>query len=127
MLCWCNLGRNIIQQLHLPPKVVTRILKLEFIEMSELISGTWNEDGHASLTGGEAQKHLPRCPPVTDIMTWLQCYALLAVVLLTRYTKKALELWAYQSLSIREAKIMRGRHGCCTTASTGEKGLPEET
>ena len=89
-------------ELHL--KLVTAVLKLEFIEMSKLIPDMWHEDGHASPDGGEAQRCPPHCPPLTDIMTWLQCYASLAAVLSTRYPDKAPELWAYQSLIIRAAR-----------------------
>ena len=93
----------------LPPKLVTRILNLEFVEMSELIPDTWHEDAHASPDRGEAQRRRPRRPPVTDIMTWLQCFARMAAVLSTRYPDKAPELWAYQSLIIRAARNYEGQ------------------
>ena len=32
----------------LPQKLVKRTLKLEFVEMSELIPDTWHEDGHTA-------------------------------------------------------------------------------
>ena len=88
---------------------MTCILGLEFVEMSELIPDTWHEDGHASLDGGEAQRRHSRRPPVTDTMTWLQCYVRLAEVLSTRYPDKAQELWAYQSLIIRAARNYLGQ------------------
>ena len=60
------------------------------------------------LTGVRHQD-APRRPPVTDIMTWLQCYTRLAVVLSTRYPNKVQELWAYQSLIIRAARNYEGQ------------------
>lgn len=93
----------------LPPKLVTRILSLEFVEMSELIPDTWHEDAQASPDRGEAQRRRPRRPPVTDIMTWLQCFARMAAVLSTKYPDKAPELWAYQSLIIRAARNYEGQ------------------
>lgn len=44
------------------------------------------------MTGVRHEDAAPVIPPVTDIMTWLQCYACIAVVLSTRYPNKALEL-----------------------------------
>ena len=93
----------------LPPKLVTRILNLEFIEMAELIPDAWHEDAHASPDRGEAQRRRPRRSPVTDIMTWLQCFARMAAVLATKYPDKAPEMCAYQSVIVRAARNYEGQ------------------
>ena len=92
----------------LPPKLVTRILNLEFIEMAELVVDVWQDEAHLSPDRNVSQRHRVRHPPVTDIMTWLECFARMAAVLSTKYPDKAPELWAYQSSILRAAKNYEG-------------------
>ena len=86
------------------PKLVKRILGLEFVEMAELLPETWPEDN------GEAGHHHRRTrhPPVTEILTWLECFASMAAVLSTKYPEKAGELWAYQTSILRAARNFEG-------------------
>ena len=84
----------------LPPKMVKKILSLEFIEMSEHRGDIWPDD---STTDTPATPRRTAKPPVISIKTWLECYARMAAVLGSRFPKKKPELWAYQSTILRAA------------------------
>ena len=87
----------------LPPKVVKRILALEFVEMSELRADVWPEDPAPSST-----PRRPGRPPVINIKTWLECFARMAAVLVSRFPEKGPELWAYQSTILNAAHSYDG-------------------
>ena len=70
----------------LPPKVVKRILALEFVEMSELRGDIWPKDSTASdphVTPRRSAK-----PPVNSIKKWLECYARMASILVPRFRRR---------------------------------------
>ena len=90
----------------LPPKVVKKLLALEFVEMSELRADIWPDE-----PSGSDSTHTPRRPskpPVTSIRTWLECYGRMAAVLTARFPEKAAELWAYQTSIIHAAHTYEG-------------------
>ena len=68
----------------MPEKLVQKIIKLEFVEMRDLMPETWLLDEEESK---KATLSLPRhwSAPVTDILQWLQCYAALVGVLSKAY------------------------------------------
>ena len=78
----------------LPPKVVKRILALEFIEMAELRGNIWPDDA-CPQEGTNQTRCQPAKPPVDDIRIWLECYGRMAAVLVMRFPEKAPELWVY--------------------------------
>ena len=88
----------------LPPKLVKRILALEYVEMAELLPDAWPEEN--TETGPQHRR--TRHPPVTDILTWLECFASMAAVLSTRYPEKVAEFWAYQTSILRAARNFDG-------------------
>ena len=90
----------------LSPKLVKRILDLEFVEMAELTTDTWEEPSPSDSSS--AIRRPSRRVPVTDINIWLECFARMAAVLCTRFPEKAPELWAYQSTIVRAAKNFEG-------------------
>ena len=90
----------------LPPKVVKKILALEFVEMSELRADVWPEDPAPADTPSTFR--LSGRPPVTKIKTWLDCFARLAAVLVSRFPEKGPELWAYQSTILNAAHSYEG-------------------
>ena len=90
----------------LPPKLVKRILNLEFVEMADLLPEAWPEESAAADAGHQHRR--ARRPPVTDILTWLECYASMAAVLSTRYPGKISEFWAYQISILRAARNFEG-------------------
>lgn len=88
----------------LPPKVVKKILDLEFV-MSDLKS--------RHLGGGAPtfrhRPHTPNKPPVTDIKVWLECFAFAwQLCLVTRFPEKGPELWTCQTSILRAAHNYEG-------------------
>ena len=49
-----------------------------------------------------------RKPPVNDIRVWLECFARMAVVLVTQFPEKGPELWAYQTTILKAAHTYEG-------------------
>ena len=90
----------------LPPKMVKRLLALEFVEMSELRADVWPDD--PAPTDSSHTPRRPGRPPVINIKTWLECFARMAAVLVSRFPEKAPELWAYQSTILNVAHSYEG-------------------
>ena len=91
----------------LPPKVVRRILNLEFVEMAELTADIWVDDPPATDQGHPARRSSAK-PLITDVKVWLECYARMAALLVTRFPDKGPELWAYQTTILRAAHNYEG-------------------
>ena len=90
----------------LPPRLVKRILNLEFLEMSELLLDAWPDEASSADPGHPHRR--TRRPPVTDILSWLEAFGRLASVLCSKYPEKAAEFWAYQSSILRAVKNFEG-------------------
>ena len=83
----------------LPALLSRRIVELEFVEMSELLPDSWQEETQP-LVVFDAQlnpRRLSRKAPVQDISLWIECFSRMAAVLVTRYPDKGPELWAYHA------------------------------
>ena len=91
----------------LPPKVVRRILALEFIEMAELRADIWPDEPGPHEGASQSRRPMGK-PPVNDIRVWLECFARMAAVLVTRFPEKGPELWAYQSTILKAAHMYEG-------------------
>ena len=91
----------------LPPKVVKRILGLEFVKMAKLRGDIWSDDSTAN-DGTNPAHRLPGKPPVHDIKVRLECFARMAAVLVTRFSEKGPELWAYQTSIMKAAHNYEG-------------------
>ena len=90
----------------LPPKLVKRILDLEFVEMAELLPDAWQDEN--TLSEPSHAHRRTRRPPVTEILPWLECFGRLAAVLCKKYPDKAAEFWAYQTSILRAARNFEG-------------------
>ena len=86
-----------------PPKLVKKILDLKFVEMRELLPEAWPDDPQTTPDLSGQQRHVHH-PPITNIITWLECFGRMAAILCTKYPEKAIELWAYQSSILKAAK-----------------------
>ena len=97
----------------LPAKLVARITKLEFVEMYELLPESWlATDGTDSLET-QAAKQVSIFPkrrrtPVTDVLTWVQCFSALVGALSTKFADKVLEFMAYQALIVKCSRDYNG-------------------
>ena len=75
----------------LPPKLVRRILDLEFVDVAKLTT-----DVELSMPGRPAHTH-----PITDISVWVERFTVMAVILATRFSEKAPEFFAYMATIVR--------------------------
>ena len=85
----------------LGPKVVKRILDLEFVEMAEV-----TVDDISPQAPGRPPP--PARLPITDISQWLERYSLMAAVLCTKFPEKVPELFAYQACIVRAERNYEG-------------------
>ena len=69
----------------LPPKLIKKILELEFVDMSELVPDMWR---FPDVDDNKCCHH-SRCPPkrgqVTDILLWIEHFSTLVGILTTKY------------------------------------------
>ena len=84
--------------LPVPEKLVTKITNLEFVEMRELMPETWLREEEDSKLMAWPRR---RPAPVTDILQWLSCYAVMVGVLSRVYPTMVPEFMAYQTTIIR--------------------------
>ena len=89
-----------------PAKLATKIRRGEFIDMGELLPEFWS-----AQDDGEARKESKqrRSRKVTDMFTWLQCYASYVAVRVLEDPRMAPELLAYQSTIVRVIIIITVR------------------
>ena len=74
------------------PKVAEKILKGQFVDMTELLPDSWRwEDASVQLPS-----HCPPDrPPVTEITVWVEYFALMASVVISRFPEKAQHMFQY--------------------------------
>ena len=92
---------------RLPPKLRKKILDLEYIEMAELLPESWQAVEETLSCCHQSGRRLKRAP-VTDILTWLDCYATLVAVLCTVYAQFSPEFMAYQKTILKAARDFEG-------------------
>jgi hypothetical protein len=77
----------------LPPKIVNRLLELEYVDMSELVPDGWRYQGDDSSSSKCChQQKRYRCGPVTDIILWEECFSSMVEVLVTAHREKTGQL-----------------------------------
>ena len=86
----------------LPPKLVKKILDLDFVEMSEITT-----DDNLPNTPGRPPA--PARLPITDISQWVERFSIMAAILATRFPDKSPELWAYQATIVRAERNYDGK------------------
>ena len=91
----------------LPPKLVQRIQDLEYVEMSELVPDAWRFQEDEQKCCHQIRR-IPRRGPVTDILLWVECYALLVSVLATKFPEKIPQLMAYQQTIVKAHRTFIG-------------------
>ena len=109
--------------MRLPQKLLTEVLKLEFVEIHELLPDTWlssieDEPTNCCLGATKEKKR----KPVTNIFTWLQGFASLVSALSTKYPTMVPEFLAYQSTIVKCFKDLKGWAGPSKKAGCGNKG-----
>ncbi len=89
-----------------PAERAEKIRKWEYVEMAELLPEFWNSLKEES---SETRRRSPRqARQVTDIHTWMQCFATYAGVLDRRYPEAIAELMAYLICLVRVSRDFQG-------------------
>ena len=77
---------------RLPKKLVARIQALDFVEMNEILQESWIPEAQDVLLA----LRRPSCrAPITDVLAWTECFALMAAVIAEKFPDKAPQLFAY--------------------------------
>jgi len=96
-----------------PPKLVRRIRRGEFVDMAELLKDNMEAERRRAALGGEGSTShgMERVGrrEVPDLLSWLHCYSLFAAVVCESHPEKVREMWAYQATMIAEARRCGGR------------------
>ena len=96
-----------------PAKLVKRILKGEYVEMSELLKDNLEADRRRSLidAGCPAHSHMGQFSrrEIPDALSWLYCFGIYAAIICSRWPGKHGQLFAYQVLILNESR--RGGRG----------------
>ena len=90
---------------RLPQKLVEKIQNLEFVETSEMLPETWWPNAQE---GTSAPRRLSHRSPITDILVWAECFALMAAVLAEKFPAKSPQLWAYLRRIMHAARNYQG-------------------
>ena len=91
-----------------PTKLAQKILRLEYVEMTELIPETWGLEPDNTSSCCHQGHRQTRRGPVVDILVWLECYSSLVAVLATRFPGHVGDFMAYQRTIIRASKNFEG-------------------
>ena len=84
-----------------------------------LAATAWVEDTPAP-DGGQVARRGHGKPPDTDIKLWLECFARMATILITRFPEKGPSCGRTKQQSSGPPKTTRGRPGWPMTGSTTE-------
>lgn len=68
-----------------PPKLLKKILSLDYIDMWELLPESWRLEQQAE---GCCRSQRPKWKLITDLTLWTECYTALVVILAFRYPRK---------------------------------------
>ena len=74
--------------------------------MAELLPDTWPNENTSPEQGHPY--HRTCCPPVTEIIQWLECFGRLASMLRMKHPNKVGEFSAYQLSILRAARNFKG-------------------
>ena len=87
------------------PRLVKKILALEFIDMWELLPESWRLE---STESGCCNPRRPRRGLVTSFPLWVECYASLVAILAARYPEKTPHFMAYLRTITRASRNFDG-------------------
>ena len=93
--------------LPLPQRLVDKIARFEYVEMAELQPEAWLLENQSNTKYCHSILKRRRAP-VTDVLTWVQCFTSLASVLSQIYPNQVPELMAYMSTIVRCQKEFEG-------------------
>ena len=93
-----------------PAKIVTRILRGEFIDMAELLRDNLEAQHRGALQDVPSSTGVSRSRrEVPDLLSWVQCFGIYTAVVASAFPERVHKLLAYQTLIIREARRCGGK------------------
>jgi len=84
----------------IPPKLVKKILALEYVDMAELLAEHYNSHEESESPCCSHSSKSSRRTPVSNIVVWLDCYASLVAVLSSAHPEKFNQFMMYQKTII---------------------------
>ena len=93
-----------------PAKLVGKILRLEFVDMAELLRDNIEAErrqGRLRETTGVPAKQQHR-REIPDILSWIQCFGTYVSVVASKFPERVSRMLAYQTTLVREARRCGG-------------------
>ncbi len=90
----------------IPPKLVKKILDLDFVEMGDLLPEAWGVEASQSCCPGSRRQ--TRRAPVTDILLWVECFSVLVSVLASKHPERVPDFMAYQKSIVKASRNFEG-------------------
>jgi hypothetical protein len=93
-----------------PGKLVQKIQRGDYVDMAELLRDNMElERRKASRESTLALGIQPSRREVPDLISWVQCFGVYAAVVTAKHPDRILQLLAYQTMVVREARRCGGR------------------
>ena len=86
-------------------------MKGEFVDMAELLRGNLEAErmrAQSELEPGKSGTLAPNRREIPDFTSWVQCFALYASVVQSRFPEKGKDLWAYLGVIASEYRRVGG-------------------
>ena len=91
-----------------PAKLVAKILRLEFVDMAELLRDDIEAERRRGAQGeGSNNSKTPR-REIPDILSWIQCFGIYVSVMVSKFPGRVPNMLAYQTTLVREARRCGG-------------------
>ena len=91
-----------------PAKLVGKIRRGEYVDMAELLRDNMElqrrRDIRETTTNTFGVTSHPNRREVPDLLSWVQCFGMYAAILCDSYPEKVQQLYAYQTMIVREAR-----------------------
>ena len=90
-----------------PAKLVSKIQRGDYVDMAELLRDNMEmerrQPADAQGIGRQGRREVP------DILSWITCFGMYASVLCDKYPDKVRQMFAYQTIMVREARRCGGK------------------
>lgn len=91
-----------------PAKLVAKILKGEFVDMTELLWDNIEAERRRCGRDTTSNQTRPSRREIPDILSWLQCFGVFVGVVASKHSDRVPQLLAYQTTIVREARRCGG-------------------
>lgn len=96
-----------------PAKLASKIRRGEYVDMAELLRDNMElerrRDTREVSSNAFGLNQQPNRREVPDLLSWVQCFGMYAAVLSSSYPERVQELYAYQTMIVREARRCGGK------------------